>query len=128
MKIKKIIYEIEKIFPEKTAEEFDNVGLLFGNTEVVCSKALVCHDVTDEIIDEALNSKCELIISYHPLIFNSLKKIITHFFSEFSNVNIYGSVANHYFTSPYFFHNFFSFDNLIGFGGQKVKKIKFLSW
>ncbi len=75
MKIEKIIYKIEKIFPTKTAEEFDNVGLLLGNTDTQCNKALVCHDVTDEIIDEALNSKCELIISYHPLIFNSLKKI-----------------------------------------------------
>ena len=75
MKLEKIINEIEKIFPTKTAEEFDNVGLLLGKTDVECNKALVCHDVTDEIIDEALNSKCELIISYHPLIFNSLKKI-----------------------------------------------------
>ena len=75
MKIEKIIYKIEKIFPTKTAEEFDNVGLLLGNADAQCNKALVCHDVTDEIIDEALNSKCELIISYHPLIFNSLKKI-----------------------------------------------------
>ncbi len=75
MKIEKIIYKIEKLFPTKTAEEFDNVGLLLGNTDTQCNKALVCHDITDEIIDEALNSKCELIISYHPLIFNSLKKI-----------------------------------------------------
>jgi len=75
MKIKKIIHEIKKIFPTKTAEEFDNVGLLLGNIDAVCNKALVCHDVTDEIINEALNSKCELIISYHPLIFSNLKKI-----------------------------------------------------
>ena len=75
MKIEKIINEIEKIFPTKTAEEFDNVGLLLGKADAQCNKALVCHDVTDEIIDEALNNKCELIISYHPLIFNSLEKI-----------------------------------------------------
>ena len=75
MKLEKIIIEIEKIFPLKTAEDFDNVGLLLGKAHVDCNKALICHDVTDEIIDEALNNKCELIISYHPLIFNSLKKI-----------------------------------------------------
>ena len=75
MKIEKIINEIEEIFPIKTAEEFDNVGLLLGKSDAVCNKALVCHDVTDEIIDEALNNKCELIISYHPLMFNSFKKI-----------------------------------------------------
>ena len=75
MKLEKIINEIEKIFPTKTAEEFDNVGLLLGKTDAECNKALVCHDVTDEIIDEALNNKCQLIISYHPLIFKSLKKI-----------------------------------------------------
>ena len=75
MKLEKIVNEIEKIFPPKTAEDFDNVGLLLGKADTQCSKALVCHDVTDEIIDEALNNECELIISYHPLIFNSLKKI-----------------------------------------------------
>ena len=75
MKLEKIINEIEKIFPIKTAEEYDNVGLLLGKTYVECNKALVCHDVTDETIDEALNNKCQLIISYHPLIFKSLKKI-----------------------------------------------------
>ncbi|MFL2610891.1 MAG: Nif3-like dinuclear metal center hexameric protein [Flavobacteriaceae bacterium] len=75
MKLEKIIIEIEKIFPLKTAEDFDNVGLLLGKAHVDCNKALICHDVTDEIIDEALNIKCELIISYHPLIFNNLKKI-----------------------------------------------------
>ena len=75
MKLEKIINEIQKIFPLKTAEEFDNVGLLIGKADVECNKALVCHDVTNETIDEALNNKCQLIISYHPLIFNSLKKI-----------------------------------------------------
>jgi len=75
MKLERIINEIEKTFPLKTAEEFDNVGLLIGKADVECDKALVCHDVTDETIDEALNNKCELIISYHPLIFKSLKKI-----------------------------------------------------
>ena len=49
--------------------------MLIGKTDVECNKALVCHDVTDEIVDEALNNKCQLIISYHPLIFKSLKKI-----------------------------------------------------
>ena len=75
MKLEKIINEIEKIFPLKIAEDFDNVGLLLGKNHVDCNKALICHDVTDEIIEEAINNKCELIISYHPLIFNSLKKI-----------------------------------------------------
>ena len=75
MKLKKIINEIEKIFPLNTAEGFDNVGLLLGKADAICNRSLVCHDVTDEIIEEALNNKCELIISYHPLIFNSLEKI-----------------------------------------------------
>ena len=75
MKLEKIVSEIEKIFPLKIAEEFDNVGLLIGKANAECNSALVCHDITDEIVDEALNNKCQLIISYHPLIFNSLKKI-----------------------------------------------------
>ena len=75
MRLEKIISEIEKIFPLNTAEEYDNVGLLLGKTNVECKKALVCHDVTDETIDEALSNKCELVISYHPLIFSSLKKV-----------------------------------------------------
>ena len=105
MKIEKIIHEIEKIFPTKTAEEFDNVGFLLGNINTVCNKALVCHDVTDEVIDEALNSKCELIISYHPLIFKSLKKI--HFKDRIGRI-IIKMIENK--LSLYSIHT--SFDNL----------------
>ena len=75
MTIKDVTNFLEEIAPLNQAEDFDNVGLLLGKTHVDCSKALICHDVIDEIIDEAIHNKCELIISYHPLIFNSLKKI-----------------------------------------------------
>lgn len=54
---------------------YDNVGLLLGDSSSPVSRILVCLDVTEDIVDEALNKKCELIVSHHPLIFNKISSI-----------------------------------------------------
>lgn len=61
--------------PFKTAEEFDNVGLLVGDLDSAVSGGVVCLDVTAEVVETAIKKKAELIISHHPIIFNPLKKI-----------------------------------------------------
>jgi len=75
MKIKGIINCIEDFAPDKIQESYDNSGLILGNYNSDVNKALICIDVTEDIIEEAINKKCDIIISHHPLIFNSLKKI-----------------------------------------------------
>jgi dinuclear metal center YbgI/SA1388 family protein len=75
MKIKDIIDCIEKLAPSMLQETYDNSGLIIGDHESKISKALICIDVTEKVMDEAIGNKCGLIISHHPLIFNDIKKI-----------------------------------------------------
>ncbi len=75
MTIKDITNHIEEIAPLKYAEDFDNVGLLIGNYATEVTGVLVALDTLESIIDEAIEKKCNLIVSFHPIIFSGLKKI-----------------------------------------------------
>ena len=75
MKIKKILNYIEKLAPLSYAEDFDNVGLLVGNSSNEITNVLVTLDTLENTIDEAIAKNCNLIISFHPIIFNGLKSI-----------------------------------------------------
>jgi len=75
MKIRDIIYELEQFAPLTLQESYDNVGLLIGNASDDCSGALITLDVTEDVLEEAISKKINLIISHHPLIFGGLKKI-----------------------------------------------------
>lgn len=75
MKINSITTHFQEIAPSALKESYDNVGLLIGNPDEDISSALICLDVTDEVMDEAVKHGCDLIISHHPLIFGGLSKI-----------------------------------------------------
>ena len=75
MKVREITEILESIAPKILQETYDNCGLLVGDLNAEVSKALICLDVTENVIHEAIEKKCELIISHHPIIFHSLKKI-----------------------------------------------------
>ncbi len=75
MKIKDITNYIEEIAPLKYAEDFDNVGLLVGNYNTEVSGVLVTLDTLESVVDEAIETNCNLIVSFHPIIFSGLKKI-----------------------------------------------------
>ena len=77
MKVSEITEILDKWMPRSIAEDFDNVGLLIGDSNSEVKNILVTLDTTSNVIDEALDKNCNLIISYHPIIFNSLKKITT---------------------------------------------------
>jgi len=66
---------LEEMAPLAYAEDFDNVGLLIGNLETETTGILVCHDALESVIDEAIAKNCNLIVCFHPIIFNGLKKI-----------------------------------------------------
>ena len=72
MKLTEIINVLENWAPKEHAEDFDNVGLIIGDFESNINKALITLDTTDEVIDEAINNDCNLIITFHPLIFEYL--------------------------------------------------------
>ena len=66
---------LERFAPLPLQESFDNAGLQVGLTEAEVSGALLCLDVTEKVVDEAISKNCNLIVSHHPLIFHPLKRI-----------------------------------------------------
>ena len=76
MKIKEIISALERFAPLPLQESYDNAGLQVGLTaEQEASGALLCLDVTEEVIREAIDLGCNLIVSHHPLLFRPLKQV-----------------------------------------------------
>ena len=66
---------LERFAPLPLQESWDNAGLQVGLTETEVSGALLCLDVTEQIVDEAVRKGCNLIVSHHPLLFRGLKTI-----------------------------------------------------
>jgi dinuclear metal center YbgI/SA1388 family protein len=75
MKIKEILSILEEMAPLAYAEDFDNVGLLVGDSNEEATGVLVCHDALESVIDEAITKKCNLIVCFHPILFSGIKKI-----------------------------------------------------
>lgn len=67
--------KLGQIAPERFAESYDNVGLIIGDETAYVTKALVCHDVTLDVVEEAKKMGANLIVTYHPIIFNPIKKL-----------------------------------------------------
>ena len=74
MTVKNIVSEIEKLAPLYYQESYDNAGLLIGEPNQQVSAILICFDVTEAVIDEAIQRNANLIISHHPTIFTGLKR------------------------------------------------------
>ncbi|MBP0979045.1 MAG: Nif3-like dinuclear metal center hexameric protein [Oscillospiraceae bacterium] len=75
IKIKDIYNFLDSVAPFKYSCDWDNSGFLTGNINEEFKSGLICLDITDEIIDEAIKKNCNLIISHHPVIFDKLNKI-----------------------------------------------------
>ena len=75
MKIKEVIHLLEDLAPLSYSEDFDNTGLLVGNSNTKVSGILVTLDTLESVIDEAISNNCNLIVSFHPIIFSGLKKL-----------------------------------------------------
>ncbi|MCR5679944.1 MAG: Nif3-like dinuclear metal center hexameric protein [Prevotella sp.] len=75
MKIKQVLEALEKFAPLPLQESWDNAGLQIGLTEAEISGALLCLDVTEKVIDEAVTRGCNLVVSHHPLLFRGLKQV-----------------------------------------------------
>ncbi|MGL5122926.1 MAG: Nif3-like dinuclear metal center hexameric protein [Fusobacteriaceae bacterium] len=73
--LKEIIINFEKKFPKKLAEDWDNVGLIIGNEESVIKKIVIGLDADIETIKFAIENNADLLITHHPMIFSSIKKI-----------------------------------------------------
>ena len=75
MIVKDITNILEELAPLAYAEDFDNVGLLVGSSSLEVTGVLVTLDTLENVVDEAIAKKCNLIVSFHPIIFGGLKKL-----------------------------------------------------
>ena len=75
VKIQDVVVALERFAPLPLQEGFDNAGLQVGLTETEVSGALLCLDVTESVVEEAVSRGCNLIVSHHPLLFHPLRQI-----------------------------------------------------
>ncbi len=75
MTVNNIFEYLNTLFPVETACDFDNVGLLIGNGENQVTQVLIALDCTLEVINEAKEKGCELIVTHHPVVFDPLKSL-----------------------------------------------------
>lgn len=72
---KKLIQRLEALYPPHLAESWDNVGLQVGNENRVVERILICLEVNERVLDEAIAKNCDMIIAHHPLIFKGVKSL-----------------------------------------------------
>ncbi len=75
MKIGEIISFLESQANPSLQEDYDNAGLITGDSSWECTGIVCSLDATEEVIQEAISKKCNLVVAHHPIIFKGLKKI-----------------------------------------------------
>jgi dinuclear metal center YbgI/SA1388 family protein len=75
MIVQDVITILNEHAPLQYTEDFDNTGLLVGDATSNVSGVLVTLDTLETVVDEAIENNCNLIVSFHPIIFSGLKKL-----------------------------------------------------
>lgn len=75
MKIIAVIECLENFAPLSLQEDYDNAGLIIGNSQDECTGIITTLDVTEKVVEEAVKKGCNLIVAHHPIIFRGLKKL-----------------------------------------------------
>ena len=76
MKLQKIIEVLQEIAPLEGAEDWDNVGLLAGAYDMPVKRIMLAIDLTRPVFTEAQNNRTDLIVAYHPPIWEPVKKVV----------------------------------------------------
>jgi len=82
MIVQEVIDILEALAPTEYSEDFDNTGLLVGRTDAQVTGILITLDTLEQVVDEAIARKCNLIVSFHPIIFSGLKKLTDRTYVE----------------------------------------------
>lgn len=75
MKVREILNVIDQSAPRELQESYDNSGILTGDINAELDQMLVCLDITEEVISEAIEKGIKLVVSHHPLIFQGIKNL-----------------------------------------------------
>ena len=92
MIVKDVTKYLEKIAPLDLQESYDNSGLQVGDYNSEVKGVLVSLDVTLEVVDDAINQKCNLIVAHHPVIFGQIKNVINN---SLTSSIIFKAIKNH---------------------------------
>jgi len=75
MKIHDILTGLERFAAPELQEDYDNAGLITGDRNWICTGVLCTLDATPEVIAEAKERGCNLVVAHHPIVFRGLKRI-----------------------------------------------------
>ncbi|MCF0060750.1 Nif3-like dinuclear metal center hexameric protein [Dyadobacter chenwenxiniae] len=73
--IKEVINALEQLAPPSYQESYDNAGLIVGSGREEIAGVLLTLDVTEDVVQEAIDRNCNLIVAHHPIVFKGLKKL-----------------------------------------------------
>ena len=82
MKVREVSSVLEAWAPPSYQESYDNSGLLVGDEQAQVKGILTTLDVTEQVLEEALQKKCNLIVAHHPILFKSLKHLVGRTYVE----------------------------------------------
>lgn len=80
MKTTELTAWLNEKYPLTAAEDWDNVGLLVGDDRGEVAHVFLALDLTEEVLDEAIQAGADMIVTHHPMIFSGMKKINNHNF------------------------------------------------
>ncbi len=115
MKVQEICKAIEELFPLAYQENYDNAGLFVGDPDNEVTGAIISIDVTEDVVDEAIQKNCNLILAQHPIIFKGLKKLTG---SDYVQRTVIKAIQNN--IAIYSAHT--NLDNLIGGVNSKISE------
>lgn len=75
VKIKDVIAPLELFAPLPLQDGYDNAGLQVGEPEAEVSGVLLCLDVTEAVLAEAVACGCNMVVAHHPLLFHPLRRV-----------------------------------------------------
>src|SRR4051812_13836679 len=76
MGLRELLEGLEEVAPTRHAESWGNVGLLVGDPAHPASKVMLTIDYTPEVVCEAAGERCDVIVAYHPPIFDAVKRVV----------------------------------------------------
>lgn len=75
MKVSALVELFDRLYSFALAEEWDNVGLIAGDSKAEVTGVAFCLDVTHDVLDEAIEAGCNVVVTHHPLIFRAIKRL-----------------------------------------------------
>lgn len=87
MKVSELISHLEERVPLAQQEDFDNCGVQCGDVSIEFTNVLVAIDITEAVVNEAIEKGCNLIVTHHPALFRAIKQITPEYYINRALIN-----------------------------------------